>query len=284
MKNILIVDDDEKIRRSLKRYLQRHEYNYAEAVNGQHAFKIMDDFIPDLILLDVMMPVMNGYEFCHALKNNIKYRNIFVIMLSAKARKEDKTHGLEFGADDYISKPFNPNELLERVKTGIEIAVAKRVANTDLLTGLFNRYYLNSTIYLEIEKCQRKKNDLSITILDIDNFTQINNAFDSEHGDAVLREVANLLLQYSRKTDSCVRWKDDKFITLLPMTAKEAAFTYAEKMRTIIESHSFSKVDHITVSGGVASLEKLEDNLFDQLNTALREAKTTGPNKIVVFN
>lgn len=124
MWKILLVDDDTKIRRVIKRHLSQGDYLISEAGNGEEALCEIEKNIPDLMILDIMMPVMDGLELLKKIKNHLTYKKIFVILFSARARSEERQVGLDLGADDYLSKPFDHKEFLEKVKSGLAFVEA----------------------------------------------------------------------------------------------------------------------------------------------------------------
>ncbi len=278
---ILIIDDDTVIRTSLRINLQKAGYDVDEAENGKIGLNKAKVFQPDVIILDVMMPVMNGNEVCQALRQDLKFLDVFIIMLSGKSNAEDKIHGLDIGADDYISKPYNPKELLARIRVGIRSLEAKRLAIIDSLTKLYNRYYFNIVINQEIARSKRYKIDLSILILDIDHFKKVNDTYGHAIGDIVLVEIADIIKENIRNTDTGVRWGGEEFIVILPSTDIEGSAIIAEKLRSKVETSSFSKAGKITVSIGYASFKNNEDDLFRRVDRALYKAKEAGRNKIV---
>jgi diguanylate cyclase (GGDEF)-like protein len=282
MSKVLIVDDEPKIRRSIRRHLEKEGYKVFEAENGEKCLESVREFSPEVVLLDVMMPIMNGFETCQALRRDFAQEDFFVIMVSAKAKAEEKIQGLDIGADDYISKPFNPQELLARIRSGIRTLEAKRMATIDPLTNLYNRYYFNNFIVDEISRTKRSGTDLSMVLLDIDFFKKINDTYGHSTGDDVLVGMAGILKHNIRQTDVCIRWGGEEFIIILVATGKEGATYFAEKLRETIAAHQFPQVGQVTASMGVATLETDEKDLFERVDKAMYDAKNNGRNRVMV--
>ncbi|MCP4756701.1 MAG: diguanylate cyclase [Proteobacteria bacterium] len=281
MDKILIIDDEFTFRKTIERHLVKEGYEVAEAEDGKSGLDMVARFSPDVILLDVMMPVLDGFEVCQTLRDDFKHRDVFIIILSAKTESEDKVYGLDLGADDYIVKPVDPPELLARIRAGLRTLEAKRAAFIDPLTRLYNRYYFNGFVSQEIARCHRSDTGLSMLLLDIDHFKNINDTYGHSVGDEVLIELAGVLKENSRKTDVCVRWGGEEFILLLMATNRDGAAVFAEKTRSLIEKHRFPEVDRVTVSVGFATLRTNDRDLFDRVDKALYQAKNTGRNKVV---
>jgi diguanylate cyclase (GGDEF)-like protein len=280
MANILIVEDDEKIRRSIKRHLQRESHQVAEAKDGQAALEVLDEFQADVVLLDIIMPVMDGYEFCKRIRKSLRLKQLYILMLSAKASPENSNLGIKIGADDYLSKPFDPTELLKKIEKGLRTVEARKFANIDSLTNLYNRSYFNSVLEFEIARCHRTKSELSLVVADIDNLKQINEKIGNTS--EVLKETAGIILHNSRTTDICVSWGGKEFVFLLTSTPVSGAAVYAERIRKLIEQNDFQNIGKATLSLGVSSYNQSEVEMFDQAGKALSKAKNKGGNKVEV--
>ncbi|MBU2515554.1 diguanylate cyclase [bacterium] len=282
MARILIVDDEPKIRRSIVRHLKTEKHEVLEAENGKIAIELVKKSSPDLIVLDVMMPEMDGIEFCKWIRNDAALSNVYIIMLSARARSEDKVFGLDIGADDYLAKPFDPKELLARIRTGIRTHEVIKSANIDALTGLYNKGFFNSSIRQEIARYNRKQEVFSLALADIDFFKKVNDTHGHAAGDEVLVMLADIFRGIVRKTDICSRWGGEEFATILTGTSEEGAAILGEKMRATVEASLFPKAGSITISIGIAAYRGDEDIFFQRADAALYKAKQNGRNRVEI--
>ncbi|HDZ11665.1 MAG TPA: diguanylate cyclase, partial [Bacteroidetes bacterium] len=262
---------------------------------------------PDLILLDVMMPKRNGFEVCRILKNNQDTRFIPVIMVTALKDVEDKINGIEAGADDFISKPFNKTELMARVRSLLRIKFLhdelenrmeqldearkrfQQLAITDGLTELFNYRYFRSQLEHEVARAKRYNLDLSLVMVDIDFFKNYNDTNGHPAGDIVLKKIARAVQENIRKIDIPCRYGGEEFILILPDTGKQAAVVVAEKMRKLVEQMPFKNQEaqpnkRLTISMGVATFSEdgeTAEELIQQVDKNLYAAKQSGRNRVV---
>jgi two-component system, cell cycle response regulator len=285
MSKILIVDDNLKTRKMLRRHLIKNGYEFIEAENGQKALESVKKHLPEVVLLDVMMPDMTGIEVCQQLRQTPQYELIYIIMLTALTSSEQKIEGLDQGADDYMIKPFEVPELLAHIRVGERTVTKKREATIDGLTKTFNKSYFNMYLAQEVNRAQRYKHHLSLIISDIDHFKKINDTYGHLVGDTVLQAVAQLIMQQCRRCDLVARFGGEEFVILLPETPLEGGKIAAEKIRQAIASHPFEQVQHLTSSFGVASLTQNIDgrDLLHQADSALYSAKQNGRNQVVIF-
>ena len=296
MATILAVDDQEDNLDLLQQILKDNNFKVFTATNGKEAIEKAENELPDVILLDVQMPVMDGYEACDYLKKNEKTKDIPIIFLTASTGEENVVKGLTLGADDYITKPFNEKELLARVGVMLRIREAEKkietMALTDTLTGLYNRRFFYQRFEEEISRAKRKSLALSCIMLDIDFFKKINDTYGHNFGDFVLKEVANILRANLRGYDAIVRFGGEEFVVILAGTAPENAHVVAKKLRKKVEEYSFIKGDialTLTVSIGVfgcPSNHVLEDveKFIKFVDEAMYTAKKTGRNRVVMYN
>ncbi len=282
MEKILIVDDNNSLRKMLRLNLVKAKYEILEAENGTTALKQVEECVPDVILLDVMMPGMTGFEVCKELRNNPKNSVIYIIMLTAMADSSDKITGLDIGADDYLIKPFEIEELLARIRVGIRSCQDKRHAIMDTLTQLYNRHFFDIHIIKEINRALRYQCELSLIMLDIDHFKRVNDTYGHDVGDLVLTELAMILDDHCRQSDIPIRWGGEEFIILLPETDKQGAKKLAERIRCTIETYGFTTAGHQTASFGVAILVDDYQTLIKQADKALYKAKENGRNIVVI--
>ncbi|MCI0691910.1 diguanylate cyclase [candidate division KSB1 bacterium] len=254
---ILVVDDVPVNVQLLTTYLTSVGYEVVTARDGQEALDQVAATLPDLILLDVMMPKLNGFEVCERLKSDPTTRIIPVIMVTALNEIEDKIKATESGADDFVSKPFNKLELLTRVKSLLrikqlhdelsakvrELELARerlrQLAITDGLTGLYNHRYFKEHLEQELYRASRHQSRVSVVMVDIDHFKKFNDTYGHPAGDAILRAIAMLLKENIRKIDLAARYGGEEFCLVLVETPKAAAIVVAEKVRRLVEAHLF---------------------------------------------
>lgn len=254
---ILVVDDVPVNVQLLTTYLTSVGYEVVTARDGQEALDQVAATLPDLILLDVMMPKLNGFEVCERLKSDPITRIIPVIMVTALNEIEDKIKATESGADDFVSKPFNKLELLTRVKSLLrikqlhdelsakvrELELARerlrQLAITDGLTGLYNHRYFKEHLEQELYRAGRHQSRVSVVMVDIDHFKKFNDTYGHPAGDAILRAIGRLLKENIRKIDLAARYGGEEFCLVLVETPKTAAVVVAEKVRRLVEVHPF---------------------------------------------
>jgi diguanylate cyclase (GGDEF)-like protein len=296
---ILIVDDTPTNIEVLCKTLEPRGYKIQIATNGEIALKILEKVpFPDLILLDVMMPGIDGYETCRRIKMDQSICDIPVIFLTGKNDIKDIIRGFEVGGVDYVTKPFNQEEVYARVKTHVLlkktllekeelIEQLKISSRTDLLTNLLNRRGGMESLEIEAHRFERSKKCFSIVLSDIDHFKNVNDTYGHEAGDKVLVEVGNIIRENCRKHDVACRWGGEEFLILLPETDLEGGRLLAEKIRIGIESHGFlyeEKEIPITMSFGLSMFSgkfKKLDDCVRQADDCLYNAKKTGRNKVV---
>ena len=283
---VLIVDDNEGVRRMIRTHLDiAGGYEAFEAADGKECLESVREIQPDVVLLDIMMPVMDGMEACRKLREDPVTASVYIIMLTAKAKVEDRVEGLDTGADDYLPKPFAPDELLARIRRGGKIVDDRRIALFDSLTGLYNRRSFDSFFEKEFAKFKRYGNNISVVLVDIDHFKNVNDTYGHPVGDMVLKALANILQESIRTSDMVCRWGGEEFAILMPETELAGAKDKAESVRKAVEAFSFPKVGQLTASFGVSSPDKDETAIpfFERVDRALYQAKDSGRNRVVAF-
>ncbi len=305
---ILVVDDIPLNRKLQKTYLESVGYQVVMANDGADALERIGEDLPDLILLDVMMPKMNGFQVCRRLKGADNTRFIPIIMVTALNEVEDKVQGMEAGADDFISKPFNKLELLARVKSllrikhlhdelelkikELEIAQNKliQLAITDGLTELYNYRYFKEQLIQEVTRAKRHNTSVSIAMIDIDYFKNYNDTHGHPAGDLVLKTIAELLHNNIRKIDIAARYGGEEFALILAETDKQAAAFVANKIKILIERQKFDYEEtqpngKLTISMGIATFPNdgmTPDELVKIADQRLYCAKKAGRNRVVL--
>jgi len=308
-KRILVVDDHEDNIELLRARLEARGYEVEGANDGQAALDAVRRVCPDLILLDVMMPKMDGIEVVRRLKANAELPFIPVIMQTALDSTENKVEGLDAGADDYITKPINFAELEARVNSLLRIkalqtdlAARERelselndrlrlISLTDGLTEVENRRSLELHLHEMWQHSMRLHEPIALIICDIDKFKAVNDNYGHQAGDSVLKEFAQLLKSEAREIDRVGRYGGEEFLLILSGTVLDAAVTFAERLREKVEGHTFSYAGGTlrrTMSCGVAAAPhpkvKDQEALLRGADDALYVAKETGRNRVVRFD
>lgn len=287
---VLIVDDTKENIKVLQRILAEEGYKIGVALSGIQALKNVSKLKPDLILLDVMMPEMDGFETCRRLKSNPETKDISVIFLTAKTEMDDVSMGFEVGAVDYITKPFLDKDICVRVKTHLKLSAALKQlllqSTKDPLTDLFNRRSFNEKLEGEYKRSLRGGEPFSLIFLDIDFFKNINDTYGHSAGDKVIQEVGKFLNKIGRGGDEVCRWGGEEFLIFLPGTSLKGAAEKAEKIREGISSMVIefqgSKIN-LTMSLGVGTFQtylKLSQ-IIDMADKNLYRAKNRGRNCVV---
>ena len=293
--SVLIVDDANANIVALTDILKSGYTIYA-AKNGQKAVQLAEEFMPDLILLDIVMPEMDGYEIIAALKSSEKSKDIPVIFITSLSDSGNEEKGLELGAADYISKPFSP--AIVRFRVGNQIRILELIRNNerlsleDQLTGLPNRRCFDRQIDREWKRAARDKTFLSVLLMDIDKFKNYNDTYGHQQGDAAIQSFAKTLDRtLKRPGDFSARWGGEEFIALLANTELKNALDIAEQIRKKTEDTevpcSDGFITKLTVSIGVNTYRPGDNNTIDSLisgaDTALYTAKNKGRNMVCSF-
>jgi len=297
---LLIVDDTETNVDILVELLS-DLYEIVVALDGERALKILDEQAVDLILLDIMMPDMDGYEVCKRVKQNEKTHDIPIIFITAKTDEASIEKAYDVGGMDYITKPFKPKELFARIKTQLHIRALieelerskcelKRLSETDPMTNLYNRRYFNDASKTIMELAKRDNTPLTVVMLDIDKFKKVNDTYGHDVGDDILISISNILLEMTRKSDLDCRFGGEEFILLLPETSLEGSMVIAEKIRKKVAAFSLTLKDDrevsVTVSLGVSQIDMQHDlsiaPAIKRADIALYKAKESGRNKVCV--
>jgi two-component system, cell cycle response regulator len=295
---ILIVEDDAVTRRILENFLKKWGYDVIPMTDGSAAWEIMQNpDAPNLVISDWMMPNMDGVELCKKIRAMEKAEYTYFILLTTKTEKKDIVEGLESGADDFIVKPFDHEELKSRVNIGKRIIRLEQkiiqIANTDYLTGVFNRRAFMERLEQEINRSVRHKKGFAVIIADIDHFKNINDSYGHQVGDLVLQKFAGKLSENSRSYDFVGRYGGEEFIICLPETGMEQSGLIAERMRSEIAGlkinlpgNSSAPVS-VTASFGIASCVENcignTDSIIKMADDALYRAKAEGRNRVCVL-
>lgn len=290
---ILIVDDDALNRIILEKTLS-DEHDVYLVTSGEDALAFVKHTQVDLIILDIMMPGMNGYEVLVQLKENSISQAIPIIFISANNRHEDEVKGLELGAMDYIGKPFSAAIVKVRVRNQLLIKqkndLLEILVSIDGLTEIPNRRYLDENLERGWRRSKRNNSPLCVLLIDIDHFKRYNDYYGHRAGDECLKTVAKTLAaQCERGGDFVARYGGEEFVAVLPETNQQGAIVFANKLRNAvndlnIEHNASLNATHVTISIGIASSESsqayTEKALLEEADSGLYNAKKLGRNQI----
>jgi diguanylate cyclase (GGDEF)-like protein len=288
-KQKILIVDDELQNLSLLREVLKDEYEVYSENTGINALKTAEDIIPDLILLDIMMPEMDGFQVFRGLKSDPLLRNIPVAFVTALEKDEDQTAGLELGAVDYITKPFNPSILKLRVKNILKLKkqadIISGMTLTDNLTGIPDMLSFESHIKKEWRRALRNKKPLSLLIIEIDAPHPTDRSY--------LKNIADILKNtVVRPGDMVARYGNERFACVLPETDSDGGFIIAEKMRRSVYNANFTDEplpceSFVTISIGVSSCIPEHgfspDTLMEQATLMLLRAKNDGGNMVLLY-
>lgn len=300
IRNILIVDDDPDSVKVLRPFLEAAGYSVDWAPSGEEAIAEMKSGMPHLVLLDINMPGLSGYETLTYLRQKDDY--VSVIFVSGNTKTEDVIRGLDSGADDYIRKPFDVREVLSRVRAKLRIkdlndqlkAANKKLAglvDTDDLTGLYNMRSIYDRLDHEIIRSLRFGRPMSVIMMDMDHFKKVNDNHDHLFGSFVLSEIGKIIKKNIRKVDFGARYGGDEFLICLTETAADGAMLFCERLRRAIEDYEFvsgKDRERLTSSIGVAVLDPLVPidarSLVRKADQMLYNSKETGRNKVSCYD
>jgi diguanylate cyclase (GGDEF)-like protein len=284
IQQILLIDDSEHIHSLVAGLLQGEPCELHFASNGEAGITLADSIRPDLILLDVEMPGKDGYATCRLLKTDANLFNIPVVFLTSRSTTEEKVHGLNLGAVDYIAKPFSPSELLARVRatlrTSRAIKMLEEHARIDFLTGLGNRAMFKERLAAEVSLRVRTKKPLACVVVDIDNFQAINDSQGHPFGDIVLQRIAEVLKCLVRTEDVACRLGGDSFAIITPNTETEDACLLADRISRDLKPlefvHRGQPVEVVCNVGVGPAIDTYDRAMFERAVAAIEEAKKIG--------
>lgn len=292
-KQTIMIVDDTPINLQILIAVLGDEYEIVFATSGKDALDMAEANNLDLILLDIQMPDLSGYDVCKTLKTMSRMQGVPVIFLTAMTQQEDEVVGLKLGAVDYITKPFNPDIVKLRVRNHLELKRYRDeralLALLDGLTGIPNRRAFDEHLQREWPRAQRNETALSLIMIDIDHFKFYNDTYGHLGGDDCLKLVARSLFTALRASDFAARYGGEEFVCVLHETDGDGALITAERIRTKVESlhipHGASPVSpFVTTSLGVATITPTDgvtpNHLIEMADQMLYSAKNKGRNRI----
>ena len=299
--HVLIADDDAMFRRILQTWLESWGYRVIIAKDGAQAWSILQhEHPPELLILDWVMPGIDGTELCRRIRERQRSPYQYILLATGKDDKRDVVMGLEAGADDYLTKPFDRNELRARLRVGRRILTLQQdlinardelrfQATHDVLTGIWNRGAVLDLLHRELERAARAKTSTSVLMLDLDHFKKINDTFGHLTGDVVLREVANRIVHSVRSYDLVGRYGGEEFLIVLPACNEAEVEQSASRIRLAIASAPIltasseipvtASIGATVLAGAAAASEK---EMLLAADKALYEAKNGGRNRVSV--
>ena len=299
---ILVVEDDEKDVRLFQEYLDREGFRLKIVGHGEAAIEFAREESIDLILLDIMLPGMDGFEVIRQLKKMARHRNAQLVVVTQMDDLNNKIRGINLGIDDYLIKPINREELIARVhallkkkaymdRLSTQFENALQAAISDKLTGIYNHAYFKHFMDLEVKRAIRQKHPLALIMIDIDNFKEYNDTYGHPVGDALLKWIGKVLRESIREVDVPARYGGEEFAVVLPYADREGASVVAERIRTAISAESFATPDmkntgKVTVSMGIAHYPEdaaSAKELIKLADKALYRAKREGKDRICIY-
>jgi diguanylate cyclase (GGDEF)-like protein len=288
---ILVVEDSPATAKLLELKLKEEGYNVVMSANAMDAMDKLYDFSPDLILSDIMMPEINGFELLQKIRSETMRGDIPFIFISSKNSTEDKLRGFELGGDDYLTKPFHADELIARIRVNIKRSERlKKESATDFLTSVFNRRAMESRLSIELQRSQRFGRVFTVAMVDIDHFKAFNDANGHLVGDEALRAVARKIQAQLRDIDVVARFGGEEFFIIMPETEKKKALLAMERVRGSIASTRLPGANgndlSVSVSVGIAEFpyDGIDaEALIKAADMAMYQSKADGRNRVTVY-
>lgn len=299
---ILVVDDSPVYRKAIEQSLSNGPHRLVFAKNGREALAAFADEHPELVITDWSMPDVSGLELCQRIRRDFRQRYAYLILVTSNSHKEQVIEGLSAGADDYLTKPFHPGELLARVGVGCRIIQLHReieaknrqleqLALTDPLTGLPNRRAIDLWVEGQLSSAARHEFALWLAIADLDHFKKVNDTYGHEAGDYVLKAFAGILKANTRRSNICGRLGGEEFLLILTHTNKQQTEIAIERIRKRFATEKFQfrgTGTTVTASFGIAGFSGKKAPEFSQLlahaDAALYAAKNKGRNRVEFYS
>ncbi|MEI7803271.1 MAG: diguanylate cyclase [Bacteroidota bacterium] len=283
---VLAIDDSELIHHLLKTHLQGESLELHSAMSCEEGLKKVIELNPDLILLDISMDGMNGFELLKKLKEDPHTQNIYVILISGLSESVDREKGFDMGAFDFITKPLNQLELKASVRNALRMKMLEQMTQRDGPTGLWNQVYFKQRMIQEISEARRHSRPLSLVVCDMDRFKKLNDKFGHQFGSHVLEKIAQIL-SGGRTSDIVCRYAGDEFVLILPSTNIQQGYEVVERIRTAIAAVAWPNKPNlaVTASFGICDTasvweEVTPETMFQAADSALYKAKESGRNNV----
>jgi diguanylate cyclase (GGDEF)-like protein len=299
LSKILVVDDDPFSANLIDNCLRSAGFMSSYCCDPQKAWETIGSELPDLIVMDVVMPNMDGFDLCRRVRSHPAMQLTPIIFVTRRGEVEQRVEGLEAGGNDYIAKPFEPQELVARVRSHLErLATLRDMAIRDGLTRCYNHKYFRIRLSQEISRCRRYKNELSLAFLDVDRFREINDSLGHPTGDAVLSRLGSLVLASVRSTDVVARYSGDQFGLLFVETSSKEAQIIVTRLLELISARNlelFRDTDSdeptatpvpVTASLGMTGLlpDDTMESLVKRADVALSQAKAAGRGQVRIVD
>ena len=289
---VLVIDDSPDVHRLLKARLRHEDMRLINASSAREGLERVREDRPALVLLDLDMPEVDGFEVLRRLKDAEETVNTPVIVLSGLQSAHDKVTAFDLGAVDYITKPFNLTELRVRVRSALRmhqlLQMLAQTAHIDGLTGLWNRAHFDRRWSDEVSRAQRHRTPLSLAMIDVDHFKSINDTYGHPSGDAVLQGLARALQRECRQEDIACRYGGEEFALIMPQTGPEGGMTLCNRVRAALAAITWPRHPEraVTVSIGLAGSEGMApgtaEEWLDAADRALYAAKQAGRNRVEI--
>ena len=308
---LMLVEDSILYQQYLINLCKKHSYDYISVFDGIEAIEKLFTLRPDIILLDIQLPGMDGYSVCEQIRKMPSIHQVPIIFLTSNDKESDIVRGFEIGGNDYVTKPFNEVILYSRIKNQLEQVQSKYLLNDyimkmeslnnalqiekdhsellasrDHLTGIYNRRYIQTTIMDMMTLNKSCALSFALALFDIDDFKSINDTYGHTTGDYVLKEVVSIIYRNVREEDILGRWGGEEFLLYMPYTNLEQALPILDYVRTEVENHIFTIDDstfNITITCGLSQFVSTENynSIFNRVDEALYDGKQTGKNRVV---
>jgi len=293
---VLVADDSLVVRTLLRRQLEEQGHSVIEAVDGEDAIRQVREQHPDIVLLDVEMPNLDGHGVLQRLQADPEHADIPVVFLTARTTTEDVVEGLRLGAHDYLSKPFEPAELVARVSAAIRVKTLQdelrqrnnelaAMSNTDSLTTLPNRRFLQQHLLSTSTIASRDGTPIAVLMIDVDHFKRVNDTLGHNVGDVVLKEIAARLTSVCKAGEIAGRWGGEEFIVVASPCDLDAGIDLAQRLRSCISGSPIATGEgaplDITASIGVAAGRDDIEVLLRSADENLYTAKANGRDRVV---
>jgi diguanylate cyclase (GGDEF)-like protein len=290
---VLLVDDDLAMVRLLTKWLDSAGFRVRGVSDGDEAMAAIEAECPQFLITDLEMPRLSGMELCSWIRSKDLPCYVYTVILTARGTAGDMVRGLESGADDFLRKPINRDELLARMRAGLRVLELEsrlnQLAKCDSLTGLYSQRTFFEFVHKEWSRCQERRTPMSCVMLDIDFFKRVNDTYGHSTGDEVIRSVARILEGHTRSSDIASRFGGEEFCVLLPQFDEQQAVSWAERVRKVIaqtEVAGGEKTIRVTASFGAA--QRVDDTaspeeLVDMADQALLVSKQTGRDRVTSY-